>query len=850
MTPSSRFLTFAAVLLFPLVSLGQQSVTDTLHLVSNRSQYQLSNRFVFDSTESVLLPPRILVRGVEYVVNYRSGSMVFSDSILRRLGTDTVSALVSYKTIPMQFKDEYSLHQLRIVKDSTGEERRAFVPEPSPFLMSDLFGDNLRKSGSLVRGFTVGTNRDLSLNSGLRMQLAGKLADNIDVVAALTDENSPIQPEGTTQTLQEVDKVFVDLNSPFVGATLGDFNVEADRNVGGEFGRLQRKVQGAQGRVRSWKDEASPDKVSASVTGAVGRGKFHTLQFTGQEGNQGPYRLTGKNGERQIIVIAGSERVYLDGIRMTRGETNDYTIDYAGSEITFSSRRLITSASRIVVDFEYSDRQYTRNLLNAQVSASFAGNRARIHSVFTQESDDISSPIDFTLDDSTRAILQQSGGDPLKASRYGASFVGSDSLGIGRGQYAVRDTIIGSVLRSYFLYRPGDSSAVYNVIFSRVDRVPPDSLGYSRIALGQFQVAGIGQGNYLPVQLLPIPTLVRTVDVNADVDIFRDLSVGGEFALSQNDRNRLSSLDDANRNGQAYKFKIEYRPREMEVGSLSLGNADVLYSERFVASRFVSPDRSNEVEFNRKWNFDELASGDETIRELSVGYQPMPSLDFNAGAGSMTRRGIFRSNRTHADIAFRDSVLPQTRYSIEDIRSNTTSTQERSTWIRQRGTSEVQLGPLKPAIRIEAEDRKLLPSPTDSLAEGSFRYLELAPHVETKEIAHMRGSAEFQMRSQDSAVAGNMRASFKAYTQLYTWELRDWKDISSSLTLSVRRTEFSRLAKSRGNGNADVILVRSTTRYAPLRRAAQADFYYEFSNQRSARLERVFVRVPQGHVKS
>ena len=49
-----------------------------------------------------------------------------------------------------------------------------------------------------------------------------------------------------------------------------------------------------------------------------------------------------------------------------------------------------------------------------------------------------------------------------------------------------------------------------------------------------------------------------------------------------------------------------------------------------------------------------------------------------------------------------------------------------------------------------------------------------------------------------------------------------------------------------GNLNSDGVLVRSETRYTPLQRAVETDLYYEFSNQRSARLERIFIRVAKG----
>ena len=101
------------------------------------------------------------------------------------------------------------------------------------------------------------------------------------------------------------------------------------------------------------------------LTYATSRGTFNTNSFLGQEGNQGPYQLVGKNGEREIIVLAGTERVYVNGTLQIRGENNTYIIDYSLGQITFTNNRLITGEDRIEVDFEYANnfQRYGKSLM-------------------------------------------------------------------------------------------------------------------------------------------------------------------------------------------------------------------------------------------------------------------------------------------------------------------------------------------------------------------------------------------------------------------------------------------------------------------------------------------------------
>jgi len=409
---------------------------DHFQILPNRpdSAFVLTHRLIAGGTDSVLLDDSVaLGRGRDYFIDYRRGRLWLDSALATQLSHATAGSTirVSYQFFPFNFQESYQRRILMLSSDSLSRVDSIRIATPvTTFSMESVFGPNLKKSGSIFRGFTVGSNRDLSLTSGLRLEMAGRIMSDIEIAAALTDENTPIQPEGTTQTLQEFDKVFVEIRSTDLAATLGDFTLDFS---GTEFARLSRKLQGAKGSAAYHFGGIRGD---ALVSGAVTRGKFVTKQFNGLEGVQGPYQLTGRNNERNIIVIAGTERVYVDGEQQTRGETNDYIIDYSTGEITFMTRRLITSVSRITVDFEYTDRQFSRSLFAAQNSTSFLGNTLRLSTSYFREADDPDAPIDFEISDSVRAAIAAAGNDPAKAVLSGATYVDSN------GTYVQVDTIL------------------------------------------------------------------------------------------------------------------------------------------------------------------------------------------------------------------------------------------------------------------------------------------------------------------------------------------------------------------------------------------------------------------------
>jgi len=811
--------------------------------------YCLPQLFIKESSEKIFLDEKHkLRRDEDYSINYSTGCIRLSEKIYSNAARDTNrhSFVVEFQRLTVLSKNEYSLRTVQWMKDSTKDSSVVLVPSLKQPMGDDIFGSGISKSGSIVRGFTIGNNQDMSLNSGFRLQLAGKLASDVDVVAALTDENTPIQPEGTTQTLREVDKVYIEIKHPEFDATIGDVSFEQKIGEGGEFGQIQRKILGAYGFTHQPIHSRVLSSVDGSIAVGTTRGKYTTNSFQGLDGVQGPYRLQGKNGERYILVIAGSERVYIDGVLMTRGELNDYTIDYGNGEITFTSRRLITNASRIVVDFEYSDQQYSRNLYNVSSRVSAFSNSLKLQAMVRSESDDPESPIDFTLSDSAKALLQASGDDKFAAAYSGISYAGIDtSTGFGAGSYMLVDTVIQGKTYSILVYAPGNVNATYSASFSPVEKVPIDSPGYYRTSVGQYKFAGVGQGNYMPYRFLPMPQAHQLVDVQTSLDVLKNFSISGEFAGSSFDGNRVSSLD-PKKEGGAFRFVTRFNPQHVAIHNFDVGSFDLSFSKRRVQSNFLSSDRFNEVEYNRKWDILSDVQADEDLNEFALNYAPRQGYIGAFQYGELDRKETEHSRRYSAMVEVQDSILPHARYSIEDISARSPTLHTQSQWTRQNGTIEYQYLFLTPAFHIESEDRRVSSLENDSLMSGSFRFIDVSPRVGVKIAKEMSASAELQIRNEDSALAGGFQHAASALTQSYGAQLTSWNNLSASLDLSIRRNKFSDEFRERGNLNTDVVLTRFQSSYIHPKKAVESNLYYEFSNQRSARLERVFLRVPKG----
>lgn len=797
------------------------------------SIYQLNDRFILRSSLKIYSDTLLLINKKDYLYDPKNNLIKFLPPFISTLDTLKSPVIkIQYSTLPYNFKQEYKHRELIEVKDTNNKAIIKSVEISTDDYLKNILSEGIQTSGSLVRGFTVGTNRELMLSSGFRMQMSGKLSEDIDISAALTDENTPIQPEGNTQTLQEVDKVYIEMKTKNLSGTLGDFNLELRQ---GEFSKINRKLQGVLGTA---KYESGSVQSNLLLSGAISKGKYHTNYFNGIEGMQGPYRLTGKNFERNIIIVAGTERVYVDGELMKRGDDNDYIIDYATAELTFSPRRLINGNSRIVVDFEYTDRQYVRNFFATNSSASILGNKVVASGTFIYEADDQTSPIDLVLTDQEKEILKNAGDLREKTMQESALNVGK-----GKGQYVKKDTLIDGTLKQIYIFAPNDSLAEYVVSFTYVGENQGD---YQKIAAGNFKYVGSGRGNYLPVKFLPLPQRQNLIGLSINSKPLNDINIFTELALSNYDANRFSSFDDGDNNGKAFNYFVQYTPENLNLFKVAFGKLDVKLGQRFIDNKFRSIDRINIVEYNRKWNLPSDEQNQEKTTELNLIYQPVKTISVGSNFGIIKKGLNFSSNRYEGSVSILEKSLPKTNYRFEYIKSEEKVLLEKGKWLRQLFNTEYNYKVLNTSIKYEMEDKSVVDIFGKNRA-GSFRFFEYAPRISIGSILNTDLSFEYRFRRNYHLLNNLLKKESDAFTQIYSLNTSPVGNFYNNVELTLRRKNYTQEFRSISGGNNETVLIRWLARYVSYSRAIETDWLYNVSTQKSAKLERVFQKVQKGN---
>ena len=450
--------------------------------------------------------------------------------------------------------------------------------------------DGLKTSGYINRGITSGNNQSTVANSSMDINIEGKLSDKVAIRANIFDTNIPLQENGYSQSITDFDRIFIELYSKDWSVKAGDVNL---KNESSYFLAFEKQVSGLEVAASL----NTNTKVAAS--GAIVRGQFSSYNFVGIEANQGPYKIFGPNNEPNFVIIAGSEKVFVNGSKITKGINEDYLIDYNIGEIRFNTTFPITNDMRIRVEFQFSNRNYTRFV--SYEKAEYKTDKVELSGYFYNENDVKNQPIQLSLTATQKQILANAGNNTnlmVGESAY------PDVFDANRILYKK----VQSGTNEYFEYSTNENDNLFTVTFSNVNNNEGDYILSETFANGNvFVYVGTNLGNYKPVTQLIAPTKLQIAVLNSSYIPNEKTTISTEVAFSNNDKNLFSIIDNNQNKGIATKLAWKQTLLDKKWKLLS----DINYL--FIHRNFNTIQRFQSVEFNRDWNLNNPTGNQQQI---------------------------------------------------------------------------------------------------------------------------------------------------------------------------------------------------------------------------------------------
>ena len=752
---------------------------------------------------------------------------------------------------------------------------------------------NLAKSGSISRGISVGNQSSIFVNASLNLQLEGQLTDDLRIKASITDQNIPVQPEGNAQHIRDFDNVLVELYNQNLSLQAGDVVFQQSGTVwqgnertgnglqtssdGPYFLRYRRNVQGAQFR---WKQSNQNNGHAETRAGfALAKGKFTSLELKIQEGVQGPYQLQsgdnqtlgGGNGRQlgAFFIIANSEKVYLDGKLLKRGLTHDYTIDYNLGEITFTSNVLLTRFSRVYVDFEYADRNYSRSIFTISHQQQFKN--LNFYLDYFREADNPNQSLDFSLRESDKALISEAGDTPHHLLIPSADSVkhvpnqpdfqvgrNADVPGVGnlyRVTYNRIDSLVAG--QSYQVYQFAGQNGAFRVDFHfvgeglgdyEISGATVNSKVYQWIA----PINGQSRGSYAPVRPVVTPKRHQVLVMGAEAQLSSYDFISTELAVSDQDLNVLSPRDAHDDRGQAVNLNYRANNRKILKSSWKWSN-ETSYEFRQHHFREIDPYRS--IEFERDWFI-------QSYQVTDTSYSPNDHILSSAFTLSQNAANHFRyqwMGRKQENMMLGQQHHMHWQKSLgifqlsgEAFMLRNHIHEKKAEWNRINANIFIKGRYFRPGYTFKMDKNQQSNAESDSVSFTSMNFEQHQFYVQSGDSLNGTFRLDYRVRKDFLPYEGVLSASDLANTLRATADLNMLPDHDFKLQLTYREVafvnekRFSQRLENRDDMQRKTILGQLHWNSTLAQGAIRSELHYNLANGREPRREFVYVRVPVG----
>lgn len=777
-----RILVMALLLCLSLPGLAQ--VTDTTALHSNIRHKTIA----LPATDTLAIDTLSLAAG-SFSINDIPDSLytLYPERALlvwkRRPFTDSLT--LHYRTLPFLFTARRSHKDIGMIETNLPFRNYNYsLADTSVRGFVDF--NSIDYNGTYGRSLTIGNSQDVSLNSNFNLQLNGYILDSVRIEAAVTDNNIPIQPDGNTQQIQEFDRLYITFEKGKHKLTAGDYNLERPNSY---FINFTKRVQGLMYQAELPSNKHMTNKVGLS--GSIAKGQFARNIFQGIEGNQGPYKLTGNNGEQFFIVLAGTEKVYIDGVLMERGEDRDYVINYNTGEITFMPRQLITKDKRIQFEFEYQDRNYLNTLIYAYDELQ-VGKQWNFRFNAYSNQDAKNQPYVQNLSGEQKRFLETIG-DDIDQALY--RVITPDTFAANKILYKMVDTLVNSILYdSVFVYTTHPDSAKYSLGFSYVGEGKGDYViagtntngrSYSWIPPS----GGLHQGNYEPVVLLITPKKQQlfTLGTTFQIDSFKKVSI--ELGASNYAPNLFSARDKDEHwgfSGRGIYDDLRYFGKKDSLGRKRISWKNQV-SYEFVQSRFKAIAPYRNVEFARDWNIaadavpedEHLVTYNTELKRQGLGNIVYSFTYYGRGGDYSANRNVITLGYNRSNV--RGGATFNLMYSVSPL--------QKTAYFRPSAFLErtfPRIMDITAGARYEQEHNEIRYAPTDTLLPSAFAFDVLNFYVRNNN-SKTRVELNYTIRKDQTVVQHEFQQQNSGHTIDARLGLYQWKNHQITFTGAYRK---------------------------------------------------------------
>ena len=556
---------------FELFSQVSSSI-DTIGSINDNRNIQLDNQFIIESTlviknnDGFIKPNKIdPIKGIIHL----------HDS------TKVDGLIISYsylsKPLPSVIGPKWkNLQTLNSVIVNAGEN--------SVIEKEESRGLKLNPVGSMYRKISISPIGGSEFSGGMQMQFNGKLSNEINVSGIITDQDLPFQPDGTTLELDDLDEIYINIRHPKFMFDAGDIIFKYKD----KYNNINRKLEGI-------KYNFNYDEYSGNSVYASSKGHFKSIDIKGRDGDQGPYILTGNDNNRDVVILSGTEKVWVNGVRMIRGDNYDYIIDYSRGEIIFTPRILVDFDTDITIEYQYSDFEYQMEFIGGNISNKLGKSLSINLGLFSETDKYDKENFDLDILDSLQNISNGS----LKIA---TALQDSNGKYINDGEKYIYDPFASS--EEYVLF---DVSFYYDI----------DGEYQRKISdLGQIYyeyVSEIDRKSILdlfsPFKIINTPKSQQLLFCAGEYQLADRITIGGELSGSRYQNNIINNYNSIN--GGSYIISTAIDSMDLNFVRLNFS-----FKDWYRDKNYNSIEREDEILYTRLWNLDSIITTD--IRESMI----------------------------------------------------------------------------------------------------------------------------------------------------------------------------------------------------------------------------------------